>query len=300
MVPDFAADLVERVGRPLHDVEPVGAEGGVLAAFVDDIGDPLGRVRADQPYLFAALLPDEIEEPLERLLALADRRPDQPPCVVVDRDRQVAVALLVADLIQPDPLEPVERVMRGAAVSDDPVDDRSDRPPRDPQQLAQRRLRRVRHQPRRLVIERVGVPGVVARPRDLGDCRSVLGALHPRRLGLEEALHRPQIERPPPPPALTPVIPRSPRTAPPTPALRVTTRPDPRDHRALLVLLVLLDRLDHRRPVDTEHTPPYIDAEHAALPASLSGLSEVRKPRQGAARSPLRRTGHPRMSQESH
>jgi len=37
-------------------------------------------------------------------------------------------------------------------------------------------------------------------------------------------------------------------------------------------LLVEVDLLDHRRPVDTERTTPYVDTEHAILLAESSNL----------------------------
>jgi hypothetical protein len=37
-------------------------------------------------------------------------------------------------------------------------------------------------------------------------------------------------------------------------------------------LLVEVDLLDHRRPVDTEHATPYVGTEHAILLATNSNL----------------------------
>jgi hypothetical protein len=37
-------------------------------------------------------------------------------------------------------------------------------------------------------------------------------------------------------------------------------------------LLVEVDLLDHRRPVDTEHATPYVGTEHAILLALFSNL----------------------------
>ena len=44
-----ATDLVEGVGRPLHDMEVVHDQPGVQAPGVDDVGDPLGPVRGHLP-----------------------------------------------------------------------------------------------------------------------------------------------------------------------------------------------------------------------------------------------------------
>jgi hypothetical protein len=48
-------------------------------------------------------------------------------------------------------------------------------------------------------------------------------------------------------------------------------------------LLVEVDLLDHRRPVDTEHATPYVGTEHAILLALSSNLRTVRKRRRGLA-----------------
>jgi hypothetical protein len=45
-VPGLAADLVQRVGGPLHDVEGVQAQHRLRAAARRHDGDPAGRVRA--------------------------------------------------------------------------------------------------------------------------------------------------------------------------------------------------------------------------------------------------------------
>ena len=44
VVPGLAADLVERLGGPLDDVERVGALHRVRAAFGDDLRDPFGLI----------------------------------------------------------------------------------------------------------------------------------------------------------------------------------------------------------------------------------------------------------------
>ena len=189
--------------------------------------------------------------------------------------------LLVADLVDPDADEAVEGVVGGPAVGHHPVDDRTDRPPGDPHQLTDRRLGGVGDQPGHLVVEEPGVPGSVAGPGHLGDGRAVLGTVHPRGVGLEEALHRPEIERPPVAPALALVIAGSTHPAAPTPALGRTPRPHV-DHHGF-GLLVEVDLLDHRRPVDTEHATPYVGTEHAILLALSSNLRTVRKRRRGLA-----------------
>jgi hypothetical protein len=58
--------------------------------------------------------------------------PHQPAGVVVDHDHQVLVPALVGDLIDPDPLEPLEPVDAGVDVGHDPGDDVAHRAPPDP------------------------------------------------------------------------------------------------------------------------------------------------------------------------
>ena len=116
LVPDLASHLVQGVGGPGDDVKAVDAQRRVGAPLGHHLGDPGGGVGTDQGDLFASLLAQEIEEATERLLVAPDRRPDEPPGVVVDEDRQVAVALLVADLVDPDAAEAVEGVVGGPAV----------------------------------------------------------------------------------------------------------------------------------------------------------------------------------------
>jgi hypothetical protein len=53
----------------------------------------------------------------------------------------------------------------------------------------------------------------------------------------------------------------------PAAALGVPPRSDVSDND--VVLLVDLHRLDHRRPVDTEHATPYVGTEHAASSVCL-------------------------------
>ena len=142
----------------------------------------------------------------------------------------------------------------------------------------------------------VSVAGVVTRPRGLGEGRPVFGAVHPQRLGLEETLHRAQVEGPPAaggpsprsyPEARTPQRPHR-RSNHDYGLTRATTAPSPSSS---------IDSITVAR--STPSTPRH--TLMSSTPPSLSRfrLSEVRKPRQGAARSPLGRAGHPRKSQES-
>ena len=98
----------------------------------------------------------------------------------------------------------------------------------------------------------------MARPRHRHHGRPVLGAAHPRRIGLQHHLHGAPIQAPPPAPTLTPVIPGRPAPAAATAAPRRASRPHPRHHQlgAVSPLLVELDALDHRVLIDTQQPTP--------------------------------------------
>jgi L-iditol 2-dehydrogenase len=88
--------------------------------------DPLGGVGADQPDLLAARLAEGVQEAAQRGRVVAGGGRHQPPGVVVDHHRQVAVALLVRHLIDADALQPGQAVPVGLGVGDDAGDDTPD------------------------------------------------------------------------------------------------------------------------------------------------------------------------------
>jgi hypothetical protein len=116
-------------------VERVGAAHRGRAAARHHGGDPLGGVRADQLDLGAAGLAEQVEELVQGGLAGAWRGPDQPALVVVDDHGQVALALLVAEFVDPDAAQPLKQVDLGGLLGRDPGADPPDAPPRHPQQL---------------------------------------------------------------------------------------------------------------------------------------------------------------------
>jgi hypothetical protein len=103
--------------------------------------------------------------------------------------------------------------------------------------------------------------GTVPGPRHLDDCRAVLCAVHPRRVGLQQRADLTKIQRPPTATALTLVIARrSAPAAPTTPPIAEPPRPHTSDYR--VGLLIELDSLDHRAVIDAEQPTPYLDAKH--------------------------------------
>ncbi|MER3485587.1 MAG: hypothetical protein C4345_06085 [Chloroflexota bacterium] len=163
---------------------------------------------------------------------------------MVDDHGQVALALAVADLVDADPAQMVERIETSALLGGDPGQDPADRQPGDPHQLRDRPLRALAGKPGDLVLEAAREARVVARPRHRRDHHTMPLAAHPRRLRLQEADRGAQIERTPPPPALTRVVAGAasatePAAAPLAPARarrdnqRVPVEPDVLDHRLL-------------------------------------------------------------------
>jgi hypothetical protein len=102
------------------------------------VTDPSGSIGADQGDLCGPLLAQQFEEAVERRLVPPDGRPHQPPRIVVDDDGQVAVPLLVADLVDPDPDQTIEGVVGGTTIGHHAGDDRAHRPPGDAHQFADR------------------------------------------------------------------------------------------------------------------------------------------------------------------
>ena len=186
LVPDLAADLVERLGRELHDVERVEAQLGVGAALGDRPGDPGGHVARDQLQLFAALFAEPVEERLGRLAVTAGRGPDQP--AVSWSTTTVRYRCPLRWLISSIPIRvsPASRSRPSAASAAT----RSQIPPTVRHAIRiscdDRGLRTVDREPRDLVLEAAGEPGAVTRPRHRAHHDPVAAAAHPRRLRLHD------------------------------------------------------------------------------------------------------------------
>ena len=181
--------------------------------------------------LGTALGTQRVEKPPQGGGVAARRGPHQPAAVVVDHHRQIFVVALVGDLIDADPAQTREPVDSLLGVGPHPGHDRPDGAPGDPHQLTHRGFRAGHRQPGHRVIKRIRVPGVMARPRHRHHRGAVLGAIHPRRLGLQHHLHRPPIQAPPPARTLAPVIQRRPAPTAPTTAQSTAARAHPRHHQ---------------------------------------------------------------------
>jgi hypothetical protein len=88
LVSDLAADLIERVGGELDDVEWVDATLGVGQPLGDRPGDPGGHVAGDQLDPLAALRAELIEEALDGLTVTAGAAHTSRPLTVRLRRRR--------------------------------------------------------------------------------------------------------------------------------------------------------------------------------------------------------------------
>src|SRR3954447_12183608 len=124
----------------------------------------------------------------------------------------------------------------------------------------------MRDQPGDLIIERLGVPGGVTGPRHRGNRHPVGRTAHPRRLSLDEHLHRAGIQRPPPAPSLTLVVTTATPTTTPTPTTGTSSQPTRHDDH--LEVFVELDALYHHLMVNADHPAPYPLRLHPVAPRS--------------------------------
>ncbi len=261
IVPGPAPLGIECLGGPGHHMKRIGAADRGRATLGDHIGDPVRRVGGHMGDLGGPLGAQGIEKPAQGGGVTPWGGPHQSAAVVVDHHREVLVVALIRDLIDADPAQAAESIDPFLGVVPHPGHDRSHRAPGDPHQLTHRGFRTRHRQPRHRVIERVGVPGTVTRPRHRHHRRSMGGAVHPRRIGLQHHLHRAPVQAPPPTPALTPVIPgRLASTAATTPP-HTTSRPHPSHHHRIAVsvfcpTLLELDVFDHGALVDTQQRTP--------------------------------------------
>jgi len=172
---------------------------------------------------------------------------------VVHDDHQVLVALLVGDLVDPDPGQPAQPVEVGVDVGPHPGDDRPDGAPCDAHQLGHRGLGGLGRQPRHGLVEGVGVACVVTRPRDTCHDHPMLGAGDPCGVGLQHRPHGAQVQRPPPPPTPASVVTGAATATDPATAAGSARWPH-MSHQQLRVL-VELDPLDDHL-LDAQQGPP--------------------------------------------
>jgi hypothetical protein len=241
-------------------VERVGAADRGRAAACHHGGDPVGGVRADQLDLGAAGLAEEVEELFQGGLAGAWRGPDQPALVVVDDHGQGPLALLVADLVDPDAAQPLQQVDLGGLLGRDPGTDPSDGPPRHPQQLRHRDACGVGRQPGGGVLEGAGEPGAVPGPGNRRGDHPMLAAAHPGRVGFQQCLDRAEVQRAPAAAPVALVIAWTAALAAATAASAAAGRPH--QHHQRIGVLIEQDPLDDG-VLDAEQPLPYPCGSHA-------------------------------------
>ncbi len=91
LVPDRSPDLVQGVSGPAHHVIRVSALDRVGAALRHHVDDPTAAIATHPAELAAALLAQSVEELVQGGLVAPLGRPHQPPAVVIDDHRDIAL-----------------------------------------------------------------------------------------------------------------------------------------------------------------------------------------------------------------
>jgi hypothetical protein len=114
-VPNLATDGVECVGRQLHHVERIDASDRVRASLGDPPADPGRLVSHDTNSIPSQRFSPSASKNANTVLRSRPATdPHQPAGVMIDHDPEVLLSLPLADLIDPDPLEPIEQIGCGA------------------------------------------------------------------------------------------------------------------------------------------------------------------------------------------
>jgi hypothetical protein len=220
-----------------------------------------------------ALFAEQIQELLDRLAVPARTGPHEPAGVMVHDNGEVSLPLADRDLIHPDPLQAREQVAGGELLIGHPGADPADRSPRDPHQLRDRGLGGLHRQPRDLILELAGEHGVVSGPRDRRHNHAVTLAAHSGRVGLEIRERRPEVQRPPAPPAVAEVVARA---APPAVRTAIELAGDRPDRHHQHSTVGELDVLDDSS-VQTKQLLPYASSAHAPT-APFTSVPDLKKP----------------------
>src|SRR5680860_951486 len=94
----------------------------VGAGLGDDRVDKVSPISRNMGDLRTPVLTEKVEELPHRGAGAPRCGPHQPPCVVVHDHHQILVALLVADLIDPDPAQSLETVTVSVDIGPHPGD----------------------------------------------------------------------------------------------------------------------------------------------------------------------------------
>ena len=128
---------------------------------------------------------------------------------------------------------------------------------------------------------------------------AMLSTPHPRRVGLNEHLHRARIQRPPAPPSFAEVVTPAPTLTHPAPAHRAAGRTHPNDHAPLVVpgtALVDFNPFDNRL-LDAQQGAPYADVAHAVLRSPFLTLDKPETYDGNGVLHTTRSSEHPRIRQ---
>jgi len=264
-VPEAPPHCVERVVRPFHDVKRVGADGCLRAPLRDGCAKSGGCVHADEFELLADVVAGSGEEREQGGLVLPGVRKEEPACVVVDDDGQVAVAAAVAHLVDADAANTFKAPMKRLGLLGHPFHDGDDAAPRNVEDLRHGGLVGSARQPGDEVLERSGEARARPCPRDMLDHHAVLRTPHSGCVGLDEGLHEAEVERTPPPPPAAGVVRRAPSSTARATAGVLGVVPDV-EHD----LRLLAPDVDNDGTLDTEQPGPYSVFAHFRIPTMCS------------------------------
>jgi len=168
--PLLFADLVDGLVERLDDVEAVKHQRGIWTVCLDGTDIGLAHVAAGGPdsgFLVVAHSP--VEEPVDRLSALALGDPDHAGSVQVVDQRGVLVALVIRDFVNADGLEPADAMTLAQALNRAMQQIRQGRS-RHTQQFSGRLLRHDLAVAQHQVLQAVGDPSLGIGPgQALGD-----------------------------------------------------------------------------------------------------------------------------------
>ena len=110
VVPDLSTDLVQGLGRPLNDMEGVEATDGLRSVISDSPFDPGGSIRSDDIQGLGALGAELGEEQSYCRGVASGMHPDETSGEMIDDDRQVLLPLAIADFVDTDTPQAIEKV----------------------------------------------------------------------------------------------------------------------------------------------------------------------------------------------
>jgi len=187
LVPDLAADGVQRVGGELDHVERVDADGrlGGVAWLGDRLQEGGAHVGGDGGQPGRTVGAEVGEEPVQGGGVGALGAPHDLAGAVVGDQRQVAVALAPGDLVDAG-LEQLLEPVRVEPAGGHPLADHPNGPPGDPDKPRHRGLVHAGRQPRHQVLDVAGEARLRPGERHLLGAHSVGGTVDPAQPGRDD------------------------------------------------------------------------------------------------------------------